>query len=288
MDSQKAKPQYELAATGWLEATIESVSQFSEFVTNLVADTKTQYPGQVAYAFRGQTRSDWLLKPTLLRVLPSDTSEGDTLRMEGMAFRSFLAQAHLYVSPSVLPPPNQSGYLVSWWALMRHHFAPTRLLDWTESPYVAAYFAVSELLDEPGAIWMVQSKCLADSAREKGGILQAESDQVPYFREVGNPQIVEPLFPPLKTDRMAAQKGLFTVSRSVVVEHSQGILNTIGAAGEKGSDLLFAKLIVPSDIKRDLRRHLAYMNLTAINLFPGVDGLGRWVAESVELFETPA
>lgn len=283
-DSGKDNLTYQTAEGGWLEATIDSASRFIQFATDLLEMTRTLYPGQIAYMFRGQARSDWLLKPTLLRALPAETSEADLLRMEDMAFRSFIAQAHLYVSPPALPPANQSGYLVSWWALMRHHFGPTRLLDWTESPHVAAYFAVSELLDQDGTIWVVQSKYLTDAAKNSGGVLNQGCDQVAYFRDVGHPQIVEPLAPPLKTDRMAAQRGLFTVSRSVIAEHSGGILNTLGEPKGTGDELLFAKLIIPRDTKRELRRQLAYMNLTAINLFPGVDGLGRSVTETIELF----
>lgn len=202
---------------------------------------------------RAQPKSDWSLRPTLLRALPAGITEGDSLKMEDMAFRTFIAQAHLYVNPTALPPANQKHYLVSWLALMRHHFGPTRLLDWTESPYVAAYFAVSDLLDQDGAIWKVQSKRLQDAAKEKGGVLEQGVDQKHYFRDVGLPQIVELLHPPQMSDRMAAQKGLFTVSRNVLVDHSQGILNTLGELEAPGGNLLFAKLVIPSQTKRDLR-----------------------------------
>ena len=85
---------------------------------------------------------------------------------------------------------------------------------------------------------------------------------------------------------MVAQQGLFTVSRNITTEHSKGILDTLqGSQGEiEGHQ--FSKLTIPGEIKRELRSRLRYMNLTAASLFPGVDGLGRSVTESVELFET--
>ena len=177
MSDSKEVLTYATVEGGWLEAAVNSANQFVQVAIDLIDKTKTQYPGQIAYVFRGQPRSDWALKPTLLRALPAETDEGDSLRMESMAFQNFIAQAHLYVNPATLPPADQTHYLVSWWALMRHHFGPTRLLDWTESPHVAAYFAVSELLDQDGAVWVVQSKRLSDAAKGKGGVLKHESDQ---------------------------------------------------------------------------------------------------------------
>ncbi len=37
--------------------------------------------------------------------------------------------------------------------VLRHHDVPTRLLDWSLSPYVAAYFSVCDHDDEDGEIW---------------------------------------------------------------------------------------------------------------------------------------
>ena len=280
------KPTFNVADGGWLEARIESVDQFLGYASSLVKATTPLYPGQVSYAFRGQPKSEWSLTPTLLRALPPNIREEDALRMEVMALKGFRSQAHLYVNPPVLPLANDKRFLVDWLGLMRHHLAPTRLLDWTESPYVAAYFAVSEFLDDPGAIWLVQAKFLSDAGKRKGGILKEGADQICYFRNVELPQIVEPLYPQQKSDRMAAQSGLFTVSRSILVEHSQGISTTLDGPEAEGGKLLFAKLTVPAEIKRDLLRQLAFMNVTAINLFPGIDGLDRSVTQNLEPFRS--
>ena len=47
---------------------------------------------------------------------------------------------------------------LEWLALLQHHGTPTRLIDFTESPYIAAYFAFQEdghEMSEPIAIWCV-------------------------------------------------------------------------------------------------------------------------------------
>jgi hypothetical protein len=62
----------------------------------------------------------------------------------------------------------EEDYL-GWLALMRHHGAPSRLLDWTLSPYVAAYFALYEgfkkqSVDLHCAVWAIDIKWLNEHA----------------------------------------------------------------------------------------------------------------------------
>ena len=86
------------------------------------------------YLFRGQRDSRWELQTTLERYTPPNMKASDA---ELRLLHEFKRRAHTYLQPQHIPAKDDSG---EWLALMQHFGAPTRLLDVTESPYVAVYF----------------------------------------------------------------------------------------------------------------------------------------------------
>jgi hypothetical protein len=82
------------------------------------------------WIFRGQRYADWAIEPKLERFARTLNERPDAI--EGFAVGEFKRQAHHYAKD--LPILND----LEWLALMRHHGSPTRLVDFSRSPYVAA------------------------------------------------------------------------------------------------------------------------------------------------------
>jgi hypothetical protein len=97
-----------------------------------------------SWSFRGQRESTWTLQTSLDREITVFHNSGhyplpDRQEEENELLFRFQQQVHNYVRH--LPSTDDRA---SWLALMQHYGVPTRLLDWTQSPYVALYFAVEE------------------------------------------------------------------------------------------------------------------------------------------------
>jgi hypothetical protein len=117
-----------------------------------------------AWIFRGHASTKWDLQSTLDRMAPAGHPKTFA---EYSLTREFKRRAHTYLQAHQVP--TKPG---EWLALMQHFGAPTRLLDFTKSPYVAAYFAFEDLpLDgsDRCAIWAIEPGwCFTEFAYKVG------------------------------------------------------------------------------------------------------------------------
>lgn len=87
------------------------------------------------WAFRGVKDSDYALEPSVERHARSKGM--DWAALESLVSSEFKARARAHLAPSLIPEDE-----LTWLALMQHYAVPTRLLDFTYSPYVALYFGI--------------------------------------------------------------------------------------------------------------------------------------------------
>lgn len=88
------------------------------------------------WAFRGHQDASFELEPTLERSARDKGIEWSELEL--FILPEFRARARSHLNLSLLPHEDS----ITWLSLMRHYGVPTRLLDFTYSPFVALYFAI--------------------------------------------------------------------------------------------------------------------------------------------------
>jgi hypothetical protein len=138
---------------------IASVGKFSKWLSeSIIADKGS------ASAYRGQSDSGWPLKPSLDRILPEGHNCRDWLKEEKRIESVFRCQALRFLGALereyVKEKSRKEKSRLDCMMVMRHFGVPTRLLDWTWSAAVAAYFACIGERDCDGTIWRFNSEAV--------------------------------------------------------------------------------------------------------------------------------
>jgi len=222
------------------------------------------------YAFRGLSNDDYKLETTLIRL------GGDYARLEHHLLRNFSKYAHQSVV--------EKDSIWHWLSIAQHHGLPTRLLDWTYSPYVAMHFATAniEKFDLDGVIWAVNyvklnrvlPEILRDELRKEGAnvlTVKLLAEQVCSLKELDSlseEDFVLFIEPPSIDDRFINQFAFFSIASNP---------NLILDKWLQQHPDMWQKIIIPKELKWEIRDKLDQTNITERVLFPGLDGLGQWL-----------
>jgi len=232
------------------------------------------------WAFRGQQDANWLLQSSLARYLSSFVHEAPNWRVqEQRAIRIFRRKAHTYVSDARVLSDD-----LRCLGLMQHHGAPTRLLDFTKSPYVAAFFALERAIHE-SAVYAVNTPALYRDLAVPKTAPDLTRDTIDP-RKTGNfekfflPDINPIIWfgEPTEMDRrLIAQAGTFMVPGLL---HKP--LDKIFEQYASDKDLV-CKIVIPLSVRDEGMRSLYRMNITNASLFPDLEGLARSIALELEV-----
>jgi len=180
---------------------------------------------------------------------------------------------------------------------MQHHGAPTRLLDFTYSIYVAAYFALETATASDGgcAVWALDGPWALDGsvkALDKAGKLEAERllerplegyEKVVHelwFKEP-HAKAACPLNPFRLNERLRIQKGAFLVPGDV----QASFMENLEALPGHNEAAHVVKIVIPFELRREALRELFQMNVTRTSLFPGLDGYAQSLGIYHPVFE---
>jgi hypothetical protein len=220
------------------------------------------------FIWRGQTDSSWLLEPTLERILKKTGKASYTkIINEHLKRFQYAIRGRRGLNPSHLETENE------WWALGQHNGLATPLLDWSKSPFVAAFFAFNssgKSSTNKHAIYGISKT----SFEWKSNTIKKD------HKGSTRPAIIE-FIEPLSDEnaRLVNQGGLFSRSPAGV-----DIELWMKTNFQKDDDKIrMWKLLFSESIRNVILQSLNRMNINYASLFPDIYGASKFVNMDLEI-----
>lgn len=220
---------------------VVEVNNWSEFREYFSKEHMNSY----GFLFRGHADADWLLESTLTRFGKELTGGLSPEILEGKQLENFRLRIRGLRGDN--PPELKDTEL---WSLGQHYGLCTPLLDWTDSPYIAAYFAFEQA-----------SSCNAD--KRSVFILDRAKlkDQLQSIREF-DLEFIQPVKD--ENPRLIAQSGSFT---KIPTAYS---LEKWLEKFDLGDYL--TKIVIPGACRSDVLNELRLMNIVGTTIYPDLTG----------------
>lgn len=196
----------------------------------------------INWIFRGVSSKEHKLIPKLGRPENLPTGTEDLLNREKWLLDEFERMALAYIHQG-----QQPGTLLELMALAQHHGLPTRLLDWSFSPLVAAFFSVEKPTEEDSVIFAYDSRELISSKTSS-------------HLHIIPPRVVR-FDPPHISPRITAQAATFTIH----------------PLPEIPMDDVATTLIIEKEFRKKLKGLLNKLGINRSTLFPDLDGLSTFL-----------
>jgi len=246
------------------------------------------------WVFRGQANHRWSLTTSIERL--------ELIVEESKIIQEFQRNAHLYADTKKI------DNTLEWLSLMQHYGAPTRLLDWTFSPYVALFFAMNEAKIDIyhsgrryAALYALNYSPINVKMREryknhktysflsednflfKNKISDTQFEDV--FFSIGSedalPPTVLPLIPFNSHIRLNTQQGIFLCPTNGILPFEENLKTTFEDIPDY--ERWIRKYLIPVELKPEIIIELNHMNINDATLFPGIEGYSRFLKKKYSL-----
>ncbi|WP_296232582.1 FRG domain-containing protein [uncultured Pseudomonas sp.] len=245
---------------GVIEVKLSSWKYFSDYINQEMLD-------YTSYVYRGQGSAAWKLEPSLDRVLKNPKSP---MREALLSRFKYETRGRRGAHPPIMATDND------WWALGQHHGLMTPLLDWTESPFVALYFAAESALRANSSHFSVCALFQVAINKNNDVIVGSESVKLINGRKP-TVKIVRPLSD--ENSRLVNQRGLFTRGpNNVDMESWIRIYNH-----QPANVMELIKITVPTKGVQDCLRYLNRMNINHSTLFPDLIGASEYCNQYLKI-----
>lgn len=253
------KPHFQMKefADGIAVVELSSWKWFGDYIQKTMLNRRN-------FCFRGQRKAVWPLESTLdreIRRLGIGDSFDEVAYLKEFMFAT---RGRRGPNPKELDEDE-------WWAVGQHQGLATPLLDWTESPFVALFFAFAKPRDQVGdrrAVWAISIAAIADKSKE----LAAANPPVAGIRFI-MPQTDE-------NPRLVSQRGLFTRGPTGTT-HEDWIRKHFSGFRKQ----VLIKIVIPerASDRHDCLKFLNRMNINYLTLFPDLYGSCKYCTMSLEI-----
>ncbi|MFH1097674.1 MAG: FRG domain-containing protein [Candidatus Desantisbacteria bacterium] len=251
------------------EKSITNLSEFTAFIEDNINNVLW---------YRGCNSSKNNLIPSLYRHKKHNTIN-QFLDVESKIMNKFKERSTPFLES---PLSNDIENLF----LMQHFGVPTRLLDWTENPFIAMYFALTLIKSnsnttEDAIIWILNpinwNQNVLSHRSYKGGVISIYDIEIAGYKptEVSNSEPIA-IYGKYNNRRIVAQRGVFTLFGT-----STQPMEEIYKLGNFPPDCII-KLIVPSNKIDDMLKSIIRIGFSDSVVFPDLDGLSKEIKRIFE------
>jgi FRG domain len=249
--------------------------------------------------FRGQAEQFQNLAPTLSRAARNGNQPVnhqavvllETSLLDG--FRTHYSQVQGMSQDMPLSGELMTRSKLEVLSLMQHYEVPSRLLDWSESVWIATFFACASSPQKDAELWFFDEAILdltpsdMPTAEIRRLVEESIGNAPPaYHQKWGMPYLA--VVQPMQSSRLTAQRGKLTACVNAQSDHAGLLwrLATMKRGGENTGDL-FGRHVIRADRKSDILKYLErHKGISAKTLFPDIVGLQRYLRWEFESLRT--